>query len=324
MRYLNSDDARRVLSMPVAIDLMRTAFYDLGKGMAQVPVRTSFTMGSTGRNRALAMPAEVASFAAGLKFITVVPSNREKGLPTSSAVILIADAESGNVRAIIEAEALTAIRTGAGSGLATDLLADPDASVVAIFGAGAQAETQLEAVCCVRPVTTALVFNRTRANADAFARRMSSRLNIEVRVSEDQQELQSADIICTATASVSPVLEARHLKSKVHINGVGSYRPDMAEIPADVVTNSYVIADHLPACFAEAGDILQPIASGAISDSHIAGDLGGILTGRVRAIDKPWTFFKSVGVACQDIAVGHFVAKKAEELDLGIVLPASH
>lgn len=323
MRYLTSSDVEQVLSMDIAIDLMRTAFAELALPDAAVPVRTVLRPGSDSPNRTLIMPAYLPSFSTGLKVINVAPGNAEKGLPTSHAVVVVTDAETGQIRAIIEAEALTAIRTGAGSGLATDLLASDDARVVAIFGAGKQAATQLEAVCAVRPIEKALVFNRTIKRAEEFAARMRDLLKIDVVVAHGDGLLSEADIVCTATASETPVLHERHLKAGAHINGVGSYRPDMAEVPADVVARSFVVADHRPACMAEAGDILQPIKSGRITANHIVADLSEILGVGMpnRRPEHIWTFFKSVGVACQDIACGHYLADRAEKDNLGTKLP---
>ncbi len=323
MRFLTSADVEKALPMKVAIDLMRRAFIDLANPSAHVPVRSVIRMGDQSNQRALVMPAYLPSFTAGLKLITVSPNNSQRGLPTSHAVVVVVDQDTGEVNAIIEAEALTAIRTGAGSGLATDLLASSDAAVVAIFGAGKQAATQLEAVCAVRPIERALVFNRTISRAEQFAEVMSGRLGIEVVVAHGDGLLYEADVICTATASTKPVLHSQHLKAGAHINGVGSYRPDMAEIPEDVVVRSFVVADHTPACLTEAGDIIQPIRRGAITEEHIMADLGEILTLGMpeRRPEHIWTFFKSVGNACQDIACGDYLARYAEEHDLGLVLP---
>lgn len=323
MRYLSSADVESVLSMEIAIDLMRRAFAELASPEAAVPVRSVLRPGSDSPNRTLIMPAYLPSFSAGLKVINVAPGNAEKGLPTSHAVVISTDAETGRVRAIIEAEALTAIRTGAGSGLATDLLAPSDSRVAAVFGAGAQAATQLEAVCSVRAIEKALVFNRTISRAEEFAQRMRDKLNIDVVVAHGEGLLSEADVICTATASLTPVLHERNLKAGAHINGVGSYRPDMAEIPPDVVARSFVVADHRPACMAEAGDILQPMKSGRVGRDHIVADLGEILTTGLpeRRPEDIWTFFKSVGIACQDIACGHYLAEQAEQNNLGVQLP---
>ena len=322
MRYLTSRDVSQLLPMSTAIELMRGAFRELGSGDAVVPVRTVLPMGSQADNCTLVMPASLPSYAAGLKLISVVPGNAAEGRPISSAVVLVVDPEKGDIRAIIEAETLTAIRTGAGSGLATDLMASEDATVVAIVGAGRQAETQLEAVTCVRSIERAIVFNRSSSRAAAFASKMSDKLGISVIVAASEDQLREADIVCTATSSSKPVIASANLSERVHINGVGSYRPDMAEIPAHVVARAVVIADHIPACLKEAGDLLQPISSGLVDKGHIAADLGQLLNGtEVDFSRSPWTFFKSVGIACQDIAVGHYLVQRAEEDDVGIDLP---
>lgn len=319
IRILSREDVRQALDMKQAIALMRPAFIALSGGRAVAPVRATLSIPQH-EARALFMPVYLPDLAQiGLKVVTVHPHNAAQGLPFIHALVMVTDAATGRPLAVMDGEHLTALRTGAGAGLATDLLARPDAAVVALFGAGVQARTQLEAVCAVRPIRRAYVFNRSRDHADAFAREMSARLALDVQVADDPAVLQEADVVCTATTSLAPVFAHAHLKPGVHINGIGSYRPDMAEIPPETVLAATVVVDHRPACLAEAGDLLQPLARGLITEAHIHAELGEVAAGRKtgRTADDEITFFKSVGNAVQDLAVGSHVVAVAAARNLG-------
>jgi ornithine cyclodeaminase/alanine dehydrogenase-like protein (mu-crystallin family) len=258
----------------------------------------------------------------GLKVVTVHPHNAARGLPSVHALVTVTDAATGQPVAVMDGEYLTALRTGAGSGLATDLLARPDAAVAALFGAGVQARTQLEAVCAVRPIRRAYVFSRSRDRAEAFARAMRAHLTLDVQVAETPATLREADVVCTATTALTPVFAHADLKPGVHINGIGSYRPDMSEIPPETVLAAKVVVDHRPACLAEAGDFLTLLAQGRMTEEHLYAELGEIAGGRKagRTSTDEITFFKSVGNAVQDLAVAHHVAAEAQARNVGTVV----
>ncbi len=307
--------------MDKAITLMREAFVDLAAGRAEVPVRTAVQLAG-GAGTALVMPAYLpARERLGLKLVTVHPGNPDLGLPATRGLLLVADATDGRPLALMDAERLTAVRTGAASALATDLLARDDATVAAVFGAGAQAKTQLEGISSVRPIARALVFGRSQENAARYAAEMTERLGLPVVMAVSPEQLREADIVCTATTSSEPVFSSADLKPGVHINGVGSFRPDMAEVPAEGVRAAKVVVDHRPSCLTEAGDLIQPIEAGLIDEGHIWAELGEIAAGDrpARESSDETTFFKSVGNAIQDVAVASYVAARAEELDLGTV-----
>lgn len=318
LRILSREDVQQALDMKQAIGLMREAFIALSAGRATVPVRTNIPVAEGGR--ALFMPVYAPAYAQfGLKVVSIHPNNHTLGLPAIHALVMVSDAATGRPLAVMDGEYITALRTGAGAGLATDLLARADASVAALFGAGVQARTQLEAVCAVRPIGLAYVFNRTRAHADAFAAEMSARLGIDVQVADDPALLRQADVVCTATTALGPVFAHNHLKPGVHINGIGSYRPDMAEVPLETVRAATVVVDHRPACLAEAGDLLQLREAGLTPEAHIHAELGEIAAGHQagRTADEEITFFKSVGNAVQDLATASHVVAVAEARNLG-------
>jgi ornithine cyclodeaminase len=260
-----------------------------------------------------------------VKAVSVFSRNAERGLPTIHAVVLVFDPQTGMPTAILEGASLTAIRTGAGSGAATDVLARPDSRVAAIFGAGTQARTQLEAICTVRPIKMAWIFDPNREQAESLIEDMAGEGPVpsDLRVAEDPAQATSgADIICTATTSHSPVFSHAHLKPGVHINGIGSYTPEMQEIPAETVLRAQVVVDSREAVLAESGDIIQLIEADQISPDHIHAELGEILDGRAsgRTSTGQITFFKSVGVAVQDAAAAQLALHNATKLGLGTLV----
>jgi ornithine cyclodeaminase len=219
---------------------------------------------------------------------------------------------------------LTALRTGAASGAATDLLARPDARVAAIFGAGAQARTQLEAICTVRPIEKVWVYDTVPEAALAYVEEMKGHgrpVPTDVMVAASPaQAVGEADVICTATTSTTPVFDDAHLKPGVHINGIGSYTPEMQEVPAETVARARVVVDSRSASLAEAGDLIVPLAEGLITKAGIHGEIGEVAAGRIsgRGSDQEITFFKSVGVAVQDVAVADLILRRAAEMGLGV------
>jgi len=320
LRFLSGQDVARALPMRDAVEAMKEAFRQISAGEAVVPPRTHIAVASPPGD-ALFMPAYVpATRRMGLKIVTLFGDNVARGLPRIQALVIVLDAATGSPLAVMDGTSLTAIRTGAASGAATDLLARPDANVAAIFGAGPQAQTQLEAVCVVRPIRRAMIFDPSAGRAEALAREMAPRLGIAVLAARSPAEaLAGADIVCTATTSVEPVFADRDVAPGTHINAVGSYKPTVREIPAETVRRARVVVDHRPAALAEAGDLIIPMEQGLIEKDHIYAELGEIIAGLKKGRESPEqvTLFKSVGVAVQDIAAANQVLAGAERLNLG-------
>lgn len=322
IRFLSRADVRRALPMGEAIAVMKEAFPLLSAGKAVIPQRLH--LGIPEENAGvLVMPSYLAAQAQlGLKIVTIFRDNARRNLPLIQALVMLMDASDGRPLALMEGSSLTALRTGAASGAATDLLARKDAAVAAIFGSGAQAETQLEAVCAVRPLHRAYVFGRDREKAAVFARRMEAQLAVEVLPAPDAESLREADIICTATTSAVPVFADRHLKPGAHINGVGSYRPDLQEVPAETVRRAKVVVDERATCWEEAGELVIPLQNGQITRDHVHAELGEVIDGTMpgRTSEDEITFFKSVGNAIQDLTAAGRILRAAEAQGLGIEL----
>ncbi len=324
MLILTAEEVRQALPMPAAIEAVKAAYRALSAGEAAVPLRLSLPV-APHEGVSLFMPAYVggkAEEALTVKVVSVFPRNPERGLPTIFAAVLVLEPDTGRPVALLEGGTLTALRTGAASGAATDVLARPDSRVLAVFGAGTQGRTQAEAVCTVRPIETVWVYDVSRERAEAFAAEMAGFGPVprDVRVAATPAEaVRDADVICTATIATQPVFADADLKPGVHINGIGAYTPEMAEVPPETVARALVVVDSREAALAEAGDLIQPIKAGIITADHIHAELGEILLGRKvgRTSETQLTFFKSVGVAVQDAMAAQAALQNAKAQGLG-------
>lgn len=320
IRILSREEVRRALPMERAIETMKKAFTQLSTGQADVPLREALRV-SHHNGVILVMPAYLAADdQMAVKIASVFDDNPAKGLPLIHSLVVVVDAATGEPTAVMDGIYLTALRTGAASGVATDLLARQHASTVAIFGAGAQGRTQLEGVCAVRPIQKAWVYDIVSERADAFAAEMGQRLSLSVKVASTPSEAaHRAAVICTATTSSSPVFNNADLRPGTHINAMGAYTPKMQEIPVETVLRARIVIDHQAASLAEAGDLLIPLQQGLMTEDDIYAELGeitaGLKPGRVSA--KGITLFKSVGVAVQDVAAANAVLQAARRLNLG-------
>ncbi|HEU5369124.1 MAG TPA: hypothetical protein VFU69_11695 [Ktedonobacterales bacterium] len=329
MLILSADGVRRAVTMSEAMEAVASAFARLSNQQADVPLRPHVAV-PPADGLLLVMPAYLAGSGAGapgalgVKLLSLYLHNPERHhLPSINALVLAFDTENGQPLALMDGGWLTALRTGAASGVATRLLARRDARTLALFGAGAQALPQAWAVCVARPIERVWLVNRTPAHAERLAgqlRAFGPPISADVRVATNAAEaLREADVICCATASPTPIFDDADLRPGAHINGIGAYRPTMQEVPAATVARARVVVDQRQAAWAEAGDLIVPREQGLIDESHIAGELGELVAGRIsgRADDAQITFFKSVGNAVQDVAVAQLAVQRARALGLG-------
>lgn len=294
--------------MAEAIEIVARAFIELSRGQAEVPLRTRLEGGG---GTALYMPARLPAMGAmGVKAVSVFPSNAARGLPTITAVVLIQDAATGAPLGLLEGASLTALRTGAASGLATRLLSRPEAMICALFGAGAQARTQLEAVCAVREITQVRVVGRDPVRAEAFVAWAQAQPWLRgatvLSAPDPALAVRGADVIITATTSPTPVVPTGEVQPGAHLNVVGAFTPQTREVEAELVAQATVVVDSREAALAEAGDLLMAIAEGRFAAERIHAEIGEVAAG-----DRPGrreaseiTLFKSVGTAALDVAVG--------------------
>jgi len=312
-----------LLPMPECIDLMAATLAQLARGEALLPLRT--VLPHPDRTGAFAvMPAYTASPAAfGVKAITVFPGNEGTPLDSHQGAVLLFEAERGELMAIMDASAITAIRTAAVSGVATRLLAREDAGTLALLGSGVQSRTHLEAMLSVRPIRSVRVWSRTPGHAREFARRESGRHGVDVQATPSAEAaVRGAGIVCTVTASREPVLSGRWLAPGTHVNAVGSSTPWARELDAAALARARLYVDRRESTLHEAGDFLAARAEGAVDDAHIQAELGEVLVGAAPGRRSPdeITLFKSLGLAIEDVASASFIYRRARERGAGTTI----
>lgn len=332
IRVLSAGDLDRVVSPAIAVEAMRSAFRQLSADEANVPLRghVRSALGTT-----LLMPAYLGgSDELGAKIVSVFPENASRGIPAIHGALLLLEAATGRVRAVLDGTRLTGLRTAAGSALATELLADPSADVLTVFGAGTQGRAHIEIISATRRLREIRIVARRVENARALSEDVLARLPLlppgadgdrpVVRAVEDRAEaLAGAGIVVTATTSATPVFDGRQLEEGAHVNGVGSFRPDMQEVDEITVLRARVIVDQRRAVWEEAGDLIVPFERGVIDRDVIDAELGEIVAGTAERgrCGRDVTFFKSVGSAAQDVALGEAALSAAEDAGLGVEVP---
>lgn len=324
IRVLSAEDVKKALPMAQAIEGMKQAFAQLSTGKTIVPLRNRVDV--PGYGVSLFMPAYLGeSRDLAVKVVSVFGDNPKRGLPTIHGLVLVLEAETGRPLSLMEGGTLTAIRTGAGSGAATDLLSRPDAKIVAIIGSGVQARTQLEAVCTVRAIEKVYVYSPNQAHAQAFAQEMAGvgPIPADIEVVEDiNTAVSHSHIICTATTSHTPVFDGHALQPGAHLNGVGSFTPAMIELDQTTILRSLVIADSREVVWEEAGELITLRQQGIIHESYIHAELGELVAGFKPGRTSPnqITFFKSCGVAVQDAAAARIALQNAIFHNLGTLI----
>jgi ornithine cyclodeaminase/alanine dehydrogenase-like protein (mu-crystallin family) len=324
MRLLTRSDVQQSISMREAVEVVKRAFIELSTGRADVPIRIALAQpkhdGVT-----LVMPGYLSdSESLSVKVVSVHKRNAERKLPLINAVVIVIDPATGQAVAAMEGGYLTALRTGAGSGAATDLLARRDAEVAAIIGAGAQARTQAIAVAAVRPIKRLWIYSRRREQVDEMIVEIRSQLgpSIELLAADSpSQAVRDALVVCAATTSSTPVFNGADLRPGAHVNGVGSFKPEMQEVDSVTLRRaSKIVVDSREAAMAEAGDLIIAIERGEIRPSDIYAEIGEIAAGLKpgRKDNDEITYFKSVGNATQDAAVAHAIYQRALRDNLGI------
>ena len=333
IRVLSASDIRRALTARDAVAAMRAAFAELSGGTAAVPVRSHL---ETNRGLLLVMPAVLGGQPSlGTKVVSVFPDNPARGAPAVQGATLLFDAETGCARALLDGASLTATRTAAGSALATELLASPDADVLAVFGAGAQGRSHVELLARTRRLREVRIVSCSGVSAERLAARLAEAADTLVpddgtgpppvirAVRDPAEALDGAGLVVTATTSTRPVFDARRLQAGAHVNAVGSYRPDMQEIDADIVRRARVVVDQRAAAWAEAGDLIVALQAGLIGREAVDAELGEIVNGDapVGRGDRDYTLFESVGNAAQDIAIAEAALARAERDGIGVLVP---
>jgi len=318
---LNHDEVVELLPMKECIALMRDALIKLASGEVHQPLRTIVRPPNAAGVMGL-MPSYVGgdNAAYGLKTVCVFPGNPAKGKDAHQGAVLLFSAETGELLALMNASAITAIRTAAVSGVATDLLAREDASDLAIIGAGVQARTHLKAIAEVRPIQRCRVASRNTEHAKQLAKELSGSVPFAIEPVETVAEaVGGADLIATVTNSKEPVVHREWISAGVHLNVVGSSTPLAREVDTATIAESALFVDRRESTLNEAGDYLFAMREGAIGPEHIRAELGEVLAGQKpgRTSPEEITLFKSLGLAVEDLAAANHLYRKAKESNAG-------
>jgi ornithine cyclodeaminase len=318
---LTHSDVERLLPMKECVEVMAAALRALAEGQAHQPLRMIVRPPGAVGVMAL-MPAYSAAPepAYGLKAIGVFPANPEKGKDAHQGTVMLFSGETGELLAMMNASAVTAIRTAAVSAVATRLLAREDAGDLAIVGAGVQARTHLEAMACVRPLRRVRIASRRPEHARRLAEEASQRHGFPVRAVDSlEAAVRDADVVVTATSSAEPVLRREWIAPGAHLNVVGASIPTAREVDTATMAAARVFVDRRESTLNEAGDYLIAAREGAIGPDHIVAELGELLTGaaRGRRSADEITLFKSLGLAVEDLAAARHVYRKAQSAGAG-------
>lgn len=314
MRVIDRDEVRARLTYEVCIPLVRKAMIAFSRGETRQLLRSIIPLGE-GRAFGV-MPGALGERAVfGAKLVSVYPENFAKGRQSHQGVVVLFDGEHGRPVCVAHAGEITAIRTAAASAVATDVLARPDATRLAILGYGEQAHTHAQAIAKVRPLSAITVWGRSPDRASAFAARLWSELGVCTRPYVTAQEAVSdADIICTVTGAPEPILMGRWVRPGAHVNLVGSSYAGPAEADDDLVAGSRFIADSREGVLAQGAEFLNAKANGRVDDAHVVGEIGQVLAGDLvgRSSPEEITVYKSLGHIVQDLAAAEALYRSGE------------
>lgn len=321
MRILNREAVAESLSHAECIEAVEAAMRAVSRGDTIMPLRRYMDIPRHGGKFTL-MPGYLGKPCTfGVKIVSKYPRSADSPYGSHVGAVMIFDSDEGIPLALLDGSELTAIRTAAASALATRILARADAATLAMLGTGTQAQHHVRALSCVRPITEVRVWGRTCAHARRLVRRLPA--SAAARLCGSAREaVEGADLVCTTTSSAEPVLEGKWLSPGCHVNLVGAAIATSAEADIDVVTRSRFFVDYRASAMDQAGELLAAIKNGVVSESHIAGEIGDVLAGRVagRSDDGEITVYKSLGVAAQDLAAAYAAFRNAESRKIGVDL----
>jgi ornithine cyclodeaminase len=321
---IGANDVFRILTMESCIEAVDRVMRQVSLGKAQLPLRNVLTLPG-GQNLFAAMPGCIdAPVAVGAKLVAVFPRNAEKGLSSHNGVVVLLDPQTGLIAAVIDASAVTAIRTAAATAVATRALARSGSTTLALLGAGEQAVTHLEALSKVLPLGVVRVWTRSRDKARAFADREGAKYGVKVDVADTaRQAVEGADVGCAVTSSKEPILHGEWLAPGMHVNLVGASVASAREADDEVVRRGRFYVDYRPSAQAQAGEWRHALEAGVVTESQLLGEIGEVLEGRVPGRQGPEdiTLYKSLGIAAQDLAAAEVILERARRDSLGLRVP---
>ena len=320
MLVISENEVRGLLDLDELISALEQAHIQFSAGKVVMPVRLVVPLPEI-HGRITSMPAFMSEGRAlGIKIISYFRDNPKEGLPPILATISLYSAESGKLLVLMDGVYVTAIRTACASAMATKALARPETPVLGILGAGTQARTHIRALSRVRSIERVLIWSPSRLNAIYVKEELEDEMGFPVQPQESAEAVvRESDILTAVTDAAEPILDAGWLKPGVHINAVGSHRPENREMGGDTVKRATVIVDSLDAINTECGDILLAVEEGSIAPDHVRGEIGEVLAGAKpgRTGDDEITMYKSVGIAAQDVAAASLVYRRALEQGVG-------
>lgn len=328
IRVLNAEVMHSIFSMSDAIEATRDAMRSYSEGQTNIPIRANLDVAEHAGQSLYMYGYAAPASALGVKIVSVYPNNVEKGLTSVPATMVLVDAETGYVSAMMDGTLLTQIRTGAVAGMATDVLSRKDSSVFALFGTGGQAASQLEAVLTIRPIKLVKVYDISTQRAEDFAKAMTEKFGekfgVEIVAAQSADDaVADADIITAVTTARKAVFNGKLVKKGAHVNGVGSYTPEMAEIDEYIITNAdKVFVDTRDGALKESGDLIQPINKGIFSADGVTGEIGEAIAGVVkgRESDDEITYFETTGSAVLDLVTAQRIFECAVAKDMGQII----
>lgn len=301
----SAEEIRSTISMKSAIEAVRAGFLDYAAGAFEMPLRTVLSDGQFLVMTAHHRPTRSA-------IVKTLSLNFTDRVPAILGTVTYSSLDD-TIQVVADAGAVTALRTGAVSGVATDLLAPAEASTCVVVGAGAQGVDQARAVHAVRPLSNLEIVDIDKGRAEQVCAQLADELGpaVELTASTDAtRAVEGKDIVCCATTARAPLFSADALSARAHVNAIGAFRPSMREVPVEALAGSYVVVDDRAAVIEESGEVIDALAAGAIRDSDMV-ELGAALQERV--IPQGRTVFKSVGVAVQDWVIADLLARRAAE-----------
>ena len=318
---LNDAEVSELLPLDECIPIMREAFIAMASGKVHLPLR-SIIRPPQAKGLLGLMPSYVSGerMAYGLKAVCVFPGNPAIGKDAHQGAVLLFSGETGELRAIMNASAITAIRTAAATAVATDLLARKDANSLAILGSGVQARTHLLAMAEVRELKHCRVASRQIEHAQKFANEMNHKVPFAVEPVETVAEaLEEADLIVTTTTAREPIIKREWIKPGCHLNLVGACVPNAREADGETLAAASLFVDSRESALNEAGDYLLAAGEGLIGPDHIRAELGEVLVGAKpgRSSAEEITCFKSLGISVEDLFAAQYLYQKAERLKVG-------
>jgi alanine dehydrogenase len=320
MLVLSEKQVQSLIDIAELISTLEKAHVQYSTGKAVMPVRLVVPLPQI-QGRITSMPGFLhEDKALGMKVVTYFQENPKRDLPAILGTILLFSTETGKLIAVMDGSYITAIRTACASAMATKVLANTKTPVLGILGAGVQARAHIQALTQVRKMDRIKIYSPSGTSAAAIKKDLEPALKIAIDVAGSAENaVRDADLVVTGSTSREPVIQSAWLKTGVHINAVGSHRPDYREIDGATMARAKVVVDSREAIMAECGDILLAITEKSISENHIHGEIGEILAGTKPGRDSASevTLYKSVGIAIQDVATANLVYRKAQERGVG-------